>query len=81
MIYNQPTPALLAEHYENAIRYALGLPGISAVVLGLRDSNEIRKAVEAVGRFRPLSPAELAALTARGKELAKTIGPHFGPVV
>jgi aryl-alcohol dehydrogenase-like predicted oxidoreductase len=81
MVYNQPTPALLAEHYENAIRYALGLPGISAVILGLRDSNEIRQAVQAARRFRPLSRAELAALAARGKQLATTIGPHFGPVV
>jgi len=81
MVYNQPTPALLADHYESAIRYALGLTGISAVVLGLRDTNEIRQAVKTVGQYRPLSRGELAALTAQGKQLAKTIGPHFGPVV
>jgi len=81
MIYNQPTPALLADHYESAIRYALGLAGVSAVVLGLRDSKEIGLAVQTARRYRPLTRAEMASLTVQGKQLAKAIGPHFGPVV
>lgn len=81
MIYNKPTPARLAAHYRDAVRYALGLDGVSAVILGLRDSNEIRTAVETVRNYQPLAPAELQALLARGQEMAKVWGPHFGPVV
>jgi uncharacterized protein len=81
MVYNRPTPAKLATDYGQAVRYALGLPGVSALVLGLRDSTELRKAVATVAAYRPLAPAELDALLARGKQLAQAWGPHFGPVV
>jgi len=81
MDYGRPNPAMLADHYESAVRYALGLDGVSAVVLGLKNSEEIRKAAATVRAYKPLSAAELEALTARGKELAAQWGPHFGPVV
>lgn len=81
MVYDRPTPARLVDHYESAIRYALGLPGVTAVVLGLRDSAEIRKAVQTVKAYRPLSRTDLTALKARGKQMAGAWGPHFGPVV
>ena len=83
MVYERPTPGALAEHYEDAVRYALGLKGVSAVILGLRNSEEIRKAVATVKAYQPLPARELEALLARGKEMAATRdwGPHFGPVV
>lgn len=81
MDYGHPNPAMLADYYESAVRYALGLDGISAVVLGLKNSDEIRKAAATARAYKPLSAAELETLTARGKELAQQWGPHFGPVV
>jgi predicted aldo/keto reductase-like oxidoreductase len=80
MVYERPTPAMLAAHYESAIRYALGLDGVSAVILGLRDSAEIRKAVATVQAYRPLEAGELETLLARGKQMASEWGAHFGPV-
>jgi aryl-alcohol dehydrogenase-like predicted oxidoreductase len=83
MVYEKPTPAMLTDHYEDAVRYALGLEGVSAVILGLRNSEEIKKAVATVKAFEPLPPARLEALMTRGKEMAamREWGPHFGPVV
>jgi aryl-alcohol dehydrogenase-like predicted oxidoreductase len=81
MVYERPTPAALAEHYESAVRYALGLNGVSAVILGLKNSEEIRHAARTVQAYKPLSPKELAALMDRGKQIASEWGPHFGPVV
>jgi predicted aldo/keto reductase-like oxidoreductase len=81
MVYQRPTPARLAGHYEDAIRYALGLPGVSAVILGLRDSAEIRRAVATAQRYRPMNQAQLTALLERGRQMAATWGEHFGPVV
>ena len=37
--------------------------------------------VELAKRYKPLTKPQLKALLARGKELAKTIGPRYGPVV
>lgn len=80
MVYDKPTPAMLADHYEDALRYALGLDGVSVAVIGLGSSEEIRRAVAGAQAYRPLEPAELQAVLARGKELAAKWGPHFGPV-
>ncbi|MBI1929713.1 aldo/keto reductase [Candidatus Poribacteria bacterium] len=79
--YNPPQPALLSgAHYTNAIRYALSIPDVACAVIGLKDTNELLQAVEAVTNFSPLSEAEQAALEAEGKKLAAEWGAHFGPV-
>lgn len=81
MQYSKPTPALMPiEHYTSAIRYALGLPGVAAVVIGLKNREEILQAVEAVKSYKPLSDADKVALEQIGKELAQKWGAHFGPV-
>lgn len=80
MVYDRPMPGLLASQYEDAVRYSLGLPGVSAVILGLKNSDEIRQAVRTVAGYQPFTPAELEAVLARGKEMATRWGPHFGPV-
>lgn len=80
MDYSRRNSGTLAADYESAVRYALGLEGVSAVVMGLKSSEEIRKAVRTVREFRPLSEAEQEALAAKGRELARQWGPHFGPV-
>ncbi len=79
--YNPPQPALLSGvHYTNAIRYALSIPDVACAVIGLKDTNELLQAVEAVTHFSPLSQAEQAVLEAEGKRLAAEWGAHFGPV-
>jgi len=81
MQYDKPMPALLPEeHYTHAIRYSLGLEGVSTVVIGLKNEDEIRKAVETVKNYKPLSDNEKVKINDIGKDLAKQWGEHFGPI-
>ena len=73
-------PELDLEHLELAVRYALGTPGVATVNLGAHKREQVRKNVEMVKRYKPLSPDEQARVTELGKQLAKQWGPHFGPV-
>jgi predicted aldo/keto reductase-like oxidoreductase len=66
------------EHYESAVRYALSLD-VAAAVMGLCNLTELRAALDAVRRFRPLTEDERAALLATGARLAPEWGPHYGP--
>ena len=43
----------LAAHYESALRYGLGLPGLSVVILGMKNAAEVRKAAKAVRTYQP----------------------------
>jgi len=82
MRYDQPTPALMPkEHYINAIRYSLGLPGVTTITIGMGNRDEILQAVEAVKNYTPLSESEKAMLDTKGQRLAQEWGAHFGPVV
>lgn len=67
-----------ADH-ELAIRYALGLPGVSVAVIGCKSVEEIRSAARVARRHRPLEAGELEALLERGRRLAVEWGPRFGP--
>lgn len=80
MRYSPPQPAMLASHYRDAIRYALSLPGVSTLVIGVKDREELRQAVTTVQNATPLSAEEEKRILARGKELAPRWGAHFGPV-
>jgi hypothetical protein len=91
MRYHIPTPALLAEeitagevpsgeHYRMAIRYALGLEGVSTLVIGMKSLEELNAAVETIRTAKPLSAAERDLLVREGKRLASQWGAHFGPV-
>jgi uncharacterized protein len=81
MQYSPPQPALLAgQHYRNAIRYALSLPGVSTLVIGVKNREELRQAVSTVQTATPLNAEEQELLLARGRELAARWGAHFGPV-
>ncbi len=46
------------KHYEQAIRYALSIPGIAVAVIGLENIAELEKAASVVARAQPLSPEE-----------------------
>jgi len=76
-----PLHGLLAgPTYRDAIRYALGLPGLSLIVLGIKNRDELHRAVATVRSATPLIAEEQEALFARGRELAAVWGAHFGPV-
>ena len=78
--YDGQTPATLAEHHAQAIRYSLGLPGVACAVIGLSTVAEIRQAVEVARSFKPLTVEERAALVETGKRLATARGLYYGPV-
>jgi len=80
--YRKPNlpPLLGTEHLERALRYALGLPGVTAVNIGPHGSEELVENVEVACRFRPLSQAEQAELERLGRRLSAQWGEHFGPV-
>ncbi|MEI8373875.1 MAG: aldo/keto reductase [Planctomycetota bacterium] len=73
-------PQIDAQYLELAVRYSLGLPGVAAVNIGVHDAEQVRKNVQIVKNFRPLSTEERSLLERVGRELAKKWGPHFGPV-
>jgi aryl-alcohol dehydrogenase-like predicted oxidoreductase len=69
------------EDMQPAFRYAMGLPGVTTVVLGCFDEAELGQAIGWAKTFQPLSPQEEKALLAQGKQLAENWGEVFGPVV
>lgn len=73
---------LVGEKYVDlAIGYALGLPGVASVNLGVHDVEQVRANVETVKNYRPLEPEEQDLLATAGRELAAEWGPHFGKVI
>jgi aryl-alcohol dehydrogenase-like predicted oxidoreductase len=63
-----------------ALRYAMNLPGVSVVVVGMHDRHELEENLAIVRSAKALEPAELAALEPRTKELATTWGEVYGAV-
>jgi uncharacterized protein len=81
MQYSPPQPALLAgPHYRSAIRYALSLPGVSTLVIGVKDRQELQQAIATIQSATPLNAQEQEALLAQGRAMAARWGAHFGPV-
>ena len=70
----------LAAHYEDAMRYALGLPGLSVAILGMKNADEVRKAAKTVRAYQPLSETELIELSDAGRRMAREWGELRGPV-
>ncbi len=73
-------PQLGAKLLEPAVRYALGLPGVASLNIGVHDAEQVRENVAMVKRFEPLTDAEQARLAVLGRQLSPAWGPHFGPV-
>jgi predicted aldo/keto reductase-like oxidoreductase len=67
-------------HLEQAVRYAMGLPGVATLVIGPHTVEQLRQNVQFVKNYRPLSTEELASLDKLGRELASEWGSRFGPV-
>lgn len=68
------------EHYEDAVRYALGIPGLSVAIMGVKSVAELRQAVETVKNYRPFTAEELTRLEEKGKRMAAEWGELRGPV-
>lgn len=64
----------------NAFRYAQSLPNISTVVIGVRDREELDANIRFARTYQKLSDQEMANLTEKGRQLAKTWGEPYGPV-
>ena len=60
------------KHYEQAIRYALSIPGIAVAVIGLENISELEKAASVVATAQPLSPQESLELARVRLELSGT---------
>ncbi len=78
--YDANTPGTLADYHEPAIRYALGIPGVSCAVIGFANEREVSLALEVAREDKPLSEEEQTTLLAKGKELATARALYYGPV-
>ena len=84
MDYHKPRPSELAnsgfDDHERALRYALGLPGVSLAVIGVYNEEELVQNIEWMRRYTPLDAGEQQTLLALGRNFARQWGPHYGPV-
>ncbi|MFV2067676.1 MAG: aldo/keto reductase [Pirellulales bacterium] len=80
--YGGPNPGsqLNSRYLNQAVRYALGLPGVATLVIGPHTVEQLRHNIRMVKDYRPLSSAERAELDQLGRQLAAEWGPRFGPV-
>jgi len=80
--YKKRRPGRLVddEHRQDAFDYALSLPGVATCVVGMKSLEELRLAVEACRRFKPLEGRRREAVLAKGAKMAEEWGPHFGDV-
>ena len=67
-------------HYERAVRYAMGIRGLSVAIMGIKSVAELEKAVATAQAFQPLAGAEFSAAMEDGKRRAAELGEHRGPV-
>ena len=68
-------------HYGRSVRYALGIPGLSVAIMGMKSVAELDKAVATVNAYKPLEGAELSEAMKEGERRAAELGEHRGPVV
>jgi hypothetical protein len=73
-------PELDLKHLDLAVRYSLSTPGVAVLNLGVHNKEQVKKNVDMVKNFQPLTEPQYAEALALGKPLAQTWGEHFGPV-
>jgi aryl-alcohol dehydrogenase-like predicted oxidoreductase len=66
---------------QSALRYALGLPKISVVVLGIHDEEELKQDLAWVRGYKPLTAKERSGLEKKTQAMAKKWGNVYGTVV
>lgn len=62
-----------------ALRYALGLPGVAGVAVGLHDEEELRRTLAWVRAYAPPTVDELMAHESVTRDLATRWGTPYGP--
>ncbi len=62
-------PGPLATHYDRAFRYALSLPGVACVIIGVRSAAEVHRAARAAREFKLFSDAEMEETLKIGKQM------------
>ncbi len=80
--YKKRAPGRLSsdELRQDAFDYALSIPGVATLVVGMKSLEEVRLAIQAVRNHRPLEGERRERVLAKGAELAKEWKDHFGPV-
>jgi predicted aldo/keto reductase-like oxidoreductase len=76
----QAPPELDLQHLQKAVRYSLGIPGVTTANIGVHNREQLRRDVAMVRDHQPLTDAEQQELATLGKRLARQWGPHFGDV-
>ena len=74
------SPLSAPEYYDQAVRYALGIPGLSVAIMGVKSVAELSQAAAAFRAYKPLTGPEITQLDATGKQLASEWGELRGPV-
>jgi predicted aldo/keto reductase-like oxidoreductase len=62
------------------LRYALGLPQVSVVIVGIYDAEELKQNLAWLKAYKSLSSEELRALDQPTRELARKWDKPYGPV-
>ena len=75
-----PGPQLDPRYLKQAVRYALGLPGVATLVIGPHTREQLRDNVRMVSGYEPLTDAERTELADLGRRFANQWGEHYGPV-
>ena len=80
--YRRAEPGRLAgnEFRQDAVDYALSIPGVSLAVIGMKSLEELRLTLAAVRGHTPVEGDRRQRLLATGRELAAQWGPRYGPV-
>lgn len=81
--YRKRRPGRLARDdqlRQDAVDYALGIPGLSTCVVGVKTLEELRLTIAAFRKHKPLEGERQQAVMAKGAEMAKEWGAHFGDV-
>ena len=75
-----PGPQMDPRYIKQAIRYAMGLPGVATLVIGPHTIGQLRQNAEMVSSYQPLTDEERSELSELGRRLATQWGEHYGPV-
>jgi hypothetical protein len=82
-IATQPCNPFVRRHRRPgpALKYALGLPPVSVVVVGIKSETELKQNLDWVKGYKPRTKEELDGLNGPTRELAKNWGEVDGQVV
>lgn len=84
MKYEKPKPSMVGiadpNRLQMALRYALGLDGVSTAVVGMFSIAELEQNISWAREYAPLEATDLSVLDQEGQVLAQDWGAHFGPV-